>query len=347
MHSNCRGFPSKAKSIESIVSNMKVQELTLNEINLRKNRKLIVRGFKSFNRNREEGHMGGVATCVAEVDSDQVLKVTEGKEGNEFIITRHNQFVKPINVINVYGDVESRTSVDVIDDKWSEILIEIDKIEARGEDYVCLGDMNKHVGNIIPHNHEKTTHGGKLINELLDEGKCILVNSTDKTIGGPFSRYSPEDPEDDNKKSALDLVIVSENLFKYVEKLEIDKDLRWTPSRVTKGRLKYSDHYSLLLMFKGIPKKMERVVGKKKPIIWNTKKPGCWEEYYKKTNDNPALENAVETEKNDPNKLMKNIKKKMTSLKYKCFGKVSLKMVSEEEKNVIKLQKEKTAFKPG
>ena len=75
--------------------------------------------------------MGGVATAVANDDCDDVLKVSEGKETNEYIITRHSQFQRPVNIINIYGDVESRTSVDEIDDKWNEIMEEIVRIEAR------------------------------------------------------------------------------------------------------------------------------------------------------------------------------------------------------------------------
>ena len=55
--------------------------------------------------------MGGVATCVKNSESHNVLKVTEGKE---YIITRHSEFITPINVINIYGNVESRTKVIVL-----------------------------------------------------------------------------------------------------------------------------------------------------------------------------------------------------------------------------------------
>ena len=85
--------------------------VTLNEINLRNNKKVELERYKCISKNRKEGNMGGVATYVLDKDAGQTLKVSEGTEGNEYIITRHNQFKNPINVINVYGDVESRTSV--------------------------------------------------------------------------------------------------------------------------------------------------------------------------------------------------------------------------------------------
>ena len=53
-------------------------------------------------------------------------------------------FQRPINVINTYGDVESRTPVSIIDEKWEELMKEISKIEARDEAIIWIGDMNKH-----------------------------------------------------------------------------------------------------------------------------------------------------------------------------------------------------------
>ena len=72
--------------------------------------------------------MGGVATYVANKDDPQVIKTSEGKEENEYLVTQHSQFVKPINIINIYGDVESRTAVETIDRKWEDILKEISEI---------------------------------------------------------------------------------------------------------------------------------------------------------------------------------------------------------------------------
>ena len=145
-------------------------------------------------------------------DEGHTIIVNEGKDRNEFIITRHSQFVKPINIINVYGDVESRTSVDVIDRKWEEIMQEISKIEARDEEVILIGDMNKHLSEEKV-GGKRSDHGGKLVEEFLSSGEYILVNRTDKTKGGPYTRFSPENPIDEDKKSELDLVIVSKTLF--------------------------------------------------------------------------------------------------------------------------------------
>merc|ERR1711954_157649 len=124
-------------------------------------------------------------------------------------------------------------------------------------------------------------------------GEYILVNGTSKTVGGPFTRYSPEDPDDDNKKSMLDLVIASKNLFRYIIKLEIDKNLNWTPYRtINRNKIRFTDHYALMVIMKNIPKKKNKPPKQKKSIIWNTNKAGGWDKYHEKTSNNTNLETA-------------------------------------------------------
>ena len=69
-----------------------------------------------------------------------------GEGDDEFIITRSDQFCVPINVINLYGEQESRTSNDEVENRWNRIVNEVKVIERRGENTILIGDMNKHVG---------------------------------------------------------------------------------------------------------------------------------------------------------------------------------------------------------
>ena len=101
--------------------------------------------------------MGGVATCVANKDSLDTLKVSEGANGEEYIVTRHNQFAVPLSIINVYGEEEGRTPVTEVQQRWENILAEVAKIEMRNELVILIGDMNKKVGNIIEGNTEKVS----------------------------------------------------------------------------------------------------------------------------------------------------------------------------------------------
>ena len=66
---------------------------------------------------------------------------------------------------------------------WSRIVNQIEVIERRGEEVLLIGDLNKHVGDIVPGNHTKCSYGGKLVRNLLSAGKFILVNATNKVTG--------------------------------------------------------------------------------------------------------------------------------------------------------------------
>ena len=134
----------------------------MNEHGLRNRQKLNIADYKSFTKNRENMNMGGVSISVKDSEAKSTLKVGEGKDKNEYLITRHNQFSPPINVFTVYGETESRTSNDEAEEKWGNILTEIGKIEGRKENMILVGDMNKHIGDDelgVPSNHAKISRG--------------------------------------------------------------------------------------------------------------------------------------------------------------------------------------------
>ena len=77
------------------------------------------------------------------------MKIKEGVDQDEYIVTKHDNFAIPINIINVYGEAESRASKQEIEDRWYRIISELKSIESKGEFALLIGDMNKHVGNTI------------------------------------------------------------------------------------------------------------------------------------------------------------------------------------------------------
>ena len=100
LHNNIRGFDSKALSLNAIVKALDPSLIFLNETHLKNNRQLQLPGYHCFTRNRicEDG--GGIATCVRENERLHTLKLTEGDDDLEMIVTRHSQFQTPINIIN-------------------------------------------------------------------------------------------------------------------------------------------------------------------------------------------------------------------------------------------------------
>ena len=166
-------------------------------------------------------------------------------------------------------------------------------------------------------------------------------------MGGPFTRYDPSDENDDNKKSALGLVIVSTELVKYVEKLEIDSKKLFTPFRpLSKNKLRYTDHYSLFLIFRGLPMKIKSP--SRKVTVWNLNKEGGWNRYKELSDDNKTLREIVENNENDGNAMMEKLEKVQTKMKFQAFGKIQIDKNSEVDKEIDKvLDKKKVAVHKG
>ena len=98
----------------------------------------------------------------------------EGENDDEYVITRHGQFKKPINIINVYGEQDGRNKNHELEERWLRICNHLKVIEDRNEEVILLGDMNKLVGNGqygVDGNNPKVTFGGKLVHKLLETGK--------------------------------------------------------------------------------------------------------------------------------------------------------------------------------
>ena len=61
------------------------------------------------------------------------MKVTEGKEEDEYIVTRFDNTMPPINIFNVYGQQESRTSDAEIEKSWLRLMKDVKDVEDRYE----------------------------------------------------------------------------------------------------------------------------------------------------------------------------------------------------------------------
>ena len=125
---NCKcGYNSKKYSFKSIYQSINPTVITINEVGFKKDKKLSLLGYNCYNvaiRNNEAGF---------------ALKTAEGKDDEEeFIITRHAQFIQPINILNIYGSQEGRNSKDNIEEKWDIILEKISGIERVNEEIIII-----------------------------------------------------------------------------------------------------------------------------------------------------------------------------------------------------------------
>ena len=79
IHSNCDGYSSKKESIEEIIKNKTPDVFLLNDTALNGNRKVRIKNYLSFCKNRKK-FKGGVATFVSEHLRSNVVKVAEGED---------------------------------------------------------------------------------------------------------------------------------------------------------------------------------------------------------------------------------------------------------------------------
>ena len=94
--------------------------------------------------------MGGVATMVASHLRPHTVRVAEGRQGDEYIITRLDHVEPAVNVVNIYGDQEKgdleQGSQEKVLEDWKRLLEDLGEIERRREHVLVIGDMNRAVG---------------------------------------------------------------------------------------------------------------------------------------------------------------------------------------------------------
>ena len=102
-------------------------------------------------------------TVIANYLKPHTVKVTEGKEWDEYIITRLGNVVPAVNIINIYGHQESRMTKDEITESWFRLCKDLEEIETKGEALLIIGDLNRAMGSDqggVTGNHEKVSYGG-------------------------------------------------------------------------------------------------------------------------------------------------------------------------------------------
>ena len=151
---------------KKILDIVKPDVVNLNETNVKGRNKVSHKGFHSFCRNRKETqHMGGVSTAVTDDLKPYAVKVKEGEDEDEFLITRLEHVTPTINIVNVYGEIESRFKVDEVQSRFYRLKKELDRIRMNNEGCVLIGDLNKAVGadNLgVIGNKPTISYGGQL-----------------------------------------------------------------------------------------------------------------------------------------------------------------------------------------
>ena len=282
--------------------------------------------------------MGGVSTSVTNNLKQNTVKVGEGRDNDEYLITRLDHCDPPLNIINMYGNQECRARKDDILEGWARLIKDVREIECRGEFCLLMGDLNRKIGNDdlgIKGNDDKISFGGQLVRQLLEGGEYVQLNNLDIVVGGP---YTWQDPADGSRKTCLDLVIGSAGLVPYVSKIEIDSERKFTPKRVVikNGEIRevFTDHFLLVVDLEGLPMKRGEKEDRK---MWNLHKDGGWKKYEQVTNDlAAAMEEAIEIKNINIEEVIKKVDSLGEKAKHIAFGKTKIKTKSGYEKRKVR-----------
>ena len=103
---------------------------TFQETAVTGNNQMKVKNYFCFQRNRKGTiSRGGVVTLVANEVKSQAIRGTEEEENDEFLLIRLGHVEPAVNVLNVYGGIETRMTKQEVTENWVRLKKEITKIK--------------------------------------------------------------------------------------------------------------------------------------------------------------------------------------------------------------------------
>ena len=153
-------------------------------------------------------------------------------------------------------------------------------------------------------------------------------------------------------------MIVSKALEPFIEALEIDSNMNYSPVRpLSKSKSKTSDHFPLIVTFH---ESFTSNLIQKRTVshtIWNTRKEEGWNLYKELTEEDKVFEKVIdlesESESASTTTVMRNIDKTLDKIRFTAFGKVKLKSVLPSQskpllgtscEELLKAQREQIEF---
>ncbi len=102
-------------------------------------------------------------------------------------------------------------------DLMDNIAIQVENLKNNKWQVIIMGDMNGHIGKMVPENNPQTNATGRAIKQLITSQDLRLVNGTTKCTGTWTWHRG-------NQKSIIDLILVSQQNFTQVTKMQIDEE---------------------------------------------------------------------------------------------------------------------------
>ena len=277
MSNNIRGIGGRKASLEDILETNDIDICCVQEVNNKNPPKF--KNYVQFNR-FSKLRMHGVMMLVHNSLRQHVIRVPDESE-LECVHVRLNHTTPALNIIGLYLDVESRNTIDELDEKFSTLTNKVDEILKKSEGCVIIGDWNR------PELFSgKSSYATKQLQEWLEKDTVTLLNTDIPTRVNPTGG-----------SSVLDLGVVSKNIENFIQSFKVDTDKSFTPFAIRKVKgvnvRKHSDHLAVKALIRMPVLKKKKT--KSKPVI-NFRNEDGWAKYAEISNKNaPKIKELVDT----------------------------------------------------
>ena len=215
MYANIRGLKGKKPSLIEILNENKPHLFFLTETQLRSNTNEQIDGYTFFSRKRE-GKIGGGVAFLARNDIKNLLMTHFSERNIEIIwtsIRRKRQ--PPLFIGTYYGKQETRTNKEEIEKEMELLLEEIEEQKKEGEILLTM-DANAKIGLL----NETISRNGRLLLKVIKETNLIIMNESEKCNG----KITRQNTKNENEYSAIDFVLTTETVEKWIKRMEIDEN---------------------------------------------------------------------------------------------------------------------------
>ena len=201
----------------------------------------MIKDFEVFETIRKGKIKGG--TMIGAHKALKLILISELNDPFEILVIEIKVANKDIRVISGYGPQESWTPQQR-EPFFHSLEEEIVKANLAGKSIIIEADFNNKLGKkFIPNDPHPQDRNGKLLSDIIRRQKLTVANGLVVCQGTiTRKRVTPKRTE----QSAIDFILVSEDLVNKIESIVIDEDRNNVLTRVSKTKngteIKESDH---------------------------------------------------------------------------------------------------------
>ena len=319
----------KVKSLKQEILHANANIVTIQETHYPKKGRFQMNNMVVFEAIRKKK---GGGTLIA-INKDLKPKLVEEYEDEfELLVVEIEAEDSEIRIISGHGPQEN----------WAEekrmpffvaLETEIEKAELAGKSVVIEMDANSKLGKkYIPNDPHNISTNGITLATIVERHNLIVANGSDKCIGTitrkRVTKYRTE-------QSAIDIVMISNEMEKHMDKVHIDEDRKHVVKSIRKTKkgikVKESDHNTIITEFNI---KMKEPDEKETNEIYNLKNKDCQRKFKEYTTHTKML-SSVFNKDDDVEYLTNRLLKKIDGCIAINFNKIRVTNKTKEKTDIL------------